>query len=116
MAYCYELNLSASFSRHISFKIMKLLKAGFVFSALVLFTFSIVAQVSEDSLILARINKAANTNSSIAETINQLADIHGPRLLGTENYYRSAQWIKQKLMAEGMDTVWFQAFDKQYRG
>jgi hypothetical protein len=73
-------------------------------------------QPLSDSLILNKIKKAAVDNSSVSAAINNLADINGPRLLGSNNYYQAASWVRQQLTSYGIDAVSFQPFDKQYRG
>ncbi|MBD2705699.1 M20/M25/M40 family metallo-hydrolase [Spirosoma sp. BT702] len=75
-----------------------------------------LGQALNDSLILEKIKAAASTHSSISPTITQLADINGPRLLGTLNYFKSAEWIKHQLGSFGVDSAYFQSFDQQFRG
>ncbi|WP_410968916.1 hypothetical protein, partial [Salmonella sp. SAL4444] len=66
--------------------------------------------------VLDKIKNAAKGNSAITEIITNFSDINGPRLLGTVNYYESAKWAKQKLKEFGVDSAYFEAFDRQYRG
>ncbi len=75
-----------------------------------------LGQALSDSLILNKIKKAAAINSSVSATINNLADLNGPRLLGSANYFKAANWVRQTVTSSGMDTAYFQAFDQQYRG
>ncbi|HZG23285.1 MAG TPA: hypothetical protein VEZ17_01835, partial [Chitinophagaceae bacterium] len=65
---------------------------------------------------MAKIKIASETNSSISQTITNLADINGPRLLGTLNYFKAANWAKKELKDFGADTSYFESFDKKYRG
>jgi len=78
--------------------------------------FEVQAQSLPDSLVLKKIKSAAAKQSVISTAITNLADIYGPRLLGTDQYYKSAQWSKQQLLINSADTAWFESFDQQYRG
>ena len=83
---------------------------------LLLYVFKTIGQTPNDTLILAKIKHVSNTHSAVSEIISNLSDINGPRLLGTLNYYKSANFAKQKLKTSGADTVYFESFDNQYRG
>ncbi|RYU93820.1 M20/M25/M40 family metallo-hydrolase [Emticicia agri] len=74
-----------------------------------------IAQNPVDSVALARIRTVAETHQ-ITDIITHLADLNGPRLLGTKNYYESARWARQQLAGYGTDTAYFESFDQQYRG
>jgi len=87
-----------------------------IFFSLSLFAFNVRAQSIPDNLVLEKIKSSANKNSSISTTIMNLTDFYGPRLLGTDNYYKSAKWTKQQLLSTGVDSAWFESFDQQYRG
>lgn len=88
-----------------------------LFLILTLATRVLFGQIQNDSIVLDQIRNAAKRNSTISETITRLSDINGPRLLGTESYYKSAIWIKNKLKNAGaIDTAYFESFDKEYRG
>ncbi|WP_104420593.1 hypothetical protein [Neolewinella xylanilytica] len=41
----------------------------------------------------------------LMRTISYLADVHGPRLLGTPNYYNAVEWLRGELKTYGVDTV-----------
>lgn len=112
--YAY-LCVSGNFMRRPS-KFMQPVKTFSFFLILSVQTCSLFGQVLSDSTVLEKIRSASKTNSSISEIITNLADINGPRLLGTANYYNSANWAKEKLKAFGTDTSYFDSFDKQYRG
>lgn len=93
------------------------MKKSFVlFKFLLLVCASGFAQQSQDSIALGQIRNASKTNSSISSAIATLADINGPRLLGTSAYYRSAAWARQQLEKFGTDTAYLESFDSKYRG
>lgn len=88
---------------------------------ILILTFSIQAsslfgQVLKDSIVLSKIQLASKSNSSIADAIKYLADFNGPRLLGTYNYFKAANWSKLKLKEFGADSSYFESFDREYRG
>jgi len=95
---------------------MQTVKSAICFLVGQLLVPSSFGQALSDSLLLEKIKTAAASHSSISPTITALADLHGPRLLGTINYFKSAAWAKQQLIAFGADTAYFQSFDKQFRG
>jgi carboxypeptidase Q len=88
----------------------------FIFLIPHFFIATLVAQTLNDSIVLDKIRDAAKNSSAISEIITNFSDINGPRLLGTSNYYQSAKWSRQKLKEFGVDSAYFESFDKQYRG
>lgn len=87
---------------------------AFLFSLFFIATVS--GQSLNDSMVLAKIMEASKRSTAIPGTITHLADEYGPRLLGTSNYYKAAQWAKKELASYGTDTAYFESFDEQYRG
>ncbi len=83
---------------------------------LLICSFTIIGQSPNDSLVLTKFKHVSNANSAVSEIISNLSDINGPRLLGTLNYHKSANWAKDKLKMFGADTTYFASFDNQYRG
>lgn len=83
-----------------------------------LFNFSLLAQQSADSVVLSKIRTVAELNKlqNLQGIISNFADLNGPRLLGTKNYYESAKWAKQQLSSYSVDSAYFESFDEQYRG
>ena len=94
-------------------QIIKLLSFYIILTAFSSVSFG---QTLADSTTLEKIKTTSKINSSISRTIKHLADINGPRLLGTVNYFNSAKWAKEELKNFGTDTSYFESFDKQYRG
>ncbi|MCG2615385.1 M20/M25/M40 family metallo-hydrolase [Terrimonas sp. NA20] len=95
---------------------MTTIKSGIVCAIFCMPLHAAFGQASNDSLALEKIRTAANIHSSISSSLNNLADINGPRLLGTLNYFRTAGWVKQQLISFGVDEVQFESFDQQFRG
>ncbi|WP_373552114.1 M20/M25/M40 family metallo-hydrolase [Haliscomenobacter sp.] len=80
-----------------------------------LFVFQQMA-AQTDTSILAAIRQESARNSQVMHTLSQLADVHGPRLMGTPNYYRAALWAQQQLKSWGTAKVDLQSFDRGHRG
>jgi len=68
-----------------------------LFLILTLSTLPVLAQTPQtDDDIRARIRKEGMERSQILKTVHMLADVYGPRLTGTPNHKRAAEWaIKQ---------------------
>jgi len=69
-----------------------------IFNCLPLF-----AQTSDENL--AKINTEGFQRSEVMQIITDLTDLYGPRLTGTHEYYRAAQWAKKSLEDWGLDKV-----------
>ena len=66
-----------------------------------LLNFSLLAQENA----LAKINTEGFQNSEVYDLIENLSDSYGPRLTGTHQYYKAAEWAKTKLEGWGMNKV-----------
>lgn len=86
-----------------------------LFTFLCLLNQSLFAQSPADSVLLAKIRTTAEAHQ-LQSIISNLADLNGPRLLGTRNYFDAAQCAKQQLASYGTDKAYFESFDQQYRG
>lgn len=58
---------------------------------------------------------AADTSMTMAYT-SMLADVFGPRLMGTPNYYNAVCYAQAAIAEAGADTTWLQSFDRNYTG
>ena len=52
----------------------------------------LLAQTQADKDLLDRIRKEEKDNSQIMRTMHMLADVYGPRLTGSPNHKRAAEW------------------------
>lgn len=59
---------------------------------------------------LAKINTEGFQNSRVYEIIEELSDVYGPRLTGSHQYYKAAEWAKSNLEKWGMDKVNFESY------
>ena len=106
--------ISGKILRH--FKLMQIKKTILYLLLLNLLHATLSGQTPGDSIVLNKIKNAADDNAAIKEIITNFTDINGPRLLGTKSYFESAKWAKQKLKGFGVDSAYFESFDRQYRG
>ncbi|MEM9722936.1 MAG: M20/M25/M40 family metallo-hydrolase [Bacteroidota bacterium] len=59
--------------------------------------------------------RAESSQEEIMETVSYLADVYGPRMLGTPKYYNSVVFAEKKLKEYGISTR-LESFDRGYRG
>jgi hypothetical protein len=60
------------------------------------------AQEKLDWATLGRIREEGFRRSQVMETAAQLTDVHGPRLTGSPQYKRAADWARQQLEGWGL--------------
>lgn len=53
--------------------------------------------------IVAQIKKEAQENSKALDNLNYIADVYGPRITGSPQYYEAAKWAKNRLQEWGLD-------------
>lgn len=58
----------------------------------------------------------AERSRRVMRTVSQLADVYGPRLMGTPNYYKSVLWLKEELESYGLTNVQLPSFDDGHVG
>lgn len=62
----------------------------------------LVAQNSTNADIAVRIRREGMENSQIMKTMHMLSDVYGPRLTGSPNHYRSAEWTIKQMQEWGL--------------
>src|SRR5687768_2585799 len=65
--------------------------------------------------IRARIRKEGMENSQIMKTMHMLSDVYGPRLTGSPNHKRAAEWTIKQMQAWGL-TGHLEAWDFKHPG
>lgn len=80
---------------------MTLPKPFHFFFSLLILTSTVYAQENA----LAKINAEGFQKSQVYELIEELSDTYSPRLTGTHQYYKAAEWTKEKLESWGVDKV-----------
>lgn len=80
-----------------------------------LWSLPLVGQTSDKDL-LERIRKEANDHSQIMKTIHMLADVYGPRLTGTPNHKRAAEWAVKQMTTWGLENAHLEPWDFKHPG
>ena len=76
----------------------------------------IFAQSQSDKELLERISKEAMTNSQIMKTMHMFSDVYGPRLTGSPNHKRSAEWAVKQMTAWGLSNAHLHSWDFKHQG
>lgn len=71
----------------------------------------LLAQKNEEKDLLERIRKEGTSNSQILKTMHNFADIYGPRLTGSPNHKRAAEWAVQQMTAWGLSNAHLKQWD-----
>ena len=68
--------------------------------------FPLLAQTaSSDKDIAARIRKEGMEHSQIMKTMHMLTDVYGPRLTGSPNHKRAAEWVLKQMTTWGFENA-----------
>lgn len=76
----------------------------------------ILAQSSSDKDLLERIRKEEANNSRILKTVHMFTDMYGPRLTGSPNHKRAAEWAVKQMTAWGLSNAHLEAWDFKHPG
>ena len=77
----------------------------------------ILAQTSSsDTDLLARIRKEESEHSQIMKTMHMLADVYGPRLTGSPNHKRAADWAIKQMQSWGLENAHLEPWDFGHPG
>ncbi len=84
---------------------------------LLIFIFLAIAQtIKIDQEIIARIKEEALQHSQVMELTSYLADVYGPRVAGTPEYFAAAQWAAEQLKSWGIKNVTLDQIDSMRSG
>jgi carboxypeptidase Q len=86
---------------------------GLMLSLLVL---PVLAQTSAEKDLLDRIRKEAANNSQIMKTMHMFTDVYGPRLTGSPNHKRAAEWAIKQMAQWGLQNAHLEAWDFNHPG
>ncbi|MBM4166688.1 MAG: M20/M25/M40 family metallo-hydrolase [Ignavibacteria bacterium] len=97
------------------------MKLKFLFVVLVVtssFRDVVVAQSQEkiDTAVISKIKDEGMNRSQVMELLSYLTDIYGPRLTGSPEYNKAAQWAKEKLTSMGIENAHLEAWGPFGRG
>lgn len=71
----------------------------------------LLAQSPNDTDLLTRIRQEEAGNSQIMKTMHMLADVYGPRLTGSPNHKRAAEWALKQMTAWGLENAHLEPWD-----
>jgi carboxypeptidase Q len=86
---------------------------GLILSLLAL---PVLAQTSAEKDLLDRIRKEEANNSQIMKTMHMFTDVYGPRLTGSPNHKRAAEWAIKQMAAWGLQNAHLEAWDFNHPG
>jgi len=69
-----------------------------------------------DHKIISRIKESGFHHSQVMNTLIFLSDVYGPRLSGTPDYRKSAEWAKKQLENWGLDSVKLEKYKSKFAG
>ncbi|MEA2204405.1 MAG: hypothetical protein QOE77_1181 [Blastocatellia bacterium] len=75
-----------------------------------------LGQSGADKELLARIRQEEAKNSQIMKTMHMLADVFGPRLTGSPNHKRAAEWALKQMTEWGMSNAHLEPWDFKHPG
>ncbi|MEK6333800.1 MAG: M20/M25/M40 family metallo-hydrolase [Acidobacteriota bacterium] len=76
----------------------------------------VLAQTSAEKDLLDRIRKEEANNSQIMKTMHMFTDVYGPRLTGSPNHKRAAEWAVKQMTAWGLQNAHLEAWDFGHSG
>lgn len=83
---------------------------GHKFTSVIIFFLLFTSFTFAQSNDLAKIDTEGFQNSQVYELVEELSDEYGPRLTGTRQYLKAAQWVQEKLESYGLDKVSFEPY------
>jgi len=69
-----------------------------------------------DTAAIVRIKEEGLNRSQVMELISYMTDVHGPRLTGSPEYKRAAEWAKKTMESWGISNVYFEKSTPVARG
>jgi len=82
-----------------------------------LFAFPLIAETSDrDDEIRDRIRKEGMENSQIMKTMHMFTDVYGPRLTGSPNHKRAADWAVKQMSDWGLQNAHLEPWDFGHPG
>ena len=88
-----------------------------LFLILSIFPLSLIAHSqSTDEALRARIRKEGMEHSQIMKTMHMLTDVYGPRLTGSPNHKRAAEWTIKQMHEWGLENERLEPWDFKHPG
>src|SRR5688500_11539998 len=76
----------------------------------------VLSQTGDDRDLLARMREEEKNNSQIMKTMHMLSDVYGPRLTGSPNHKRAAEWAVKQMELWGMQNGHLEPWDFKHPG
>jgi carboxypeptidase Q len=69
-----------------------------------------------DHVMVTRIRDEGFNNSKVMDTLAQLTDVHGPRLTGSPQMKKAAEWVRQEMESWGLSNAHLESWGPFGRG
>jgi len=87
-----------------------------LFIIFTLLSLPVLGQSDADKDLLSRLRQEEAKNSQILKTVHMLSDVYGPRLTGTPNHRRAAEWAAKQMTKWGMVNAHLEPWDFKHPG
>src|SRR6185503_4272432 len=69
-----------------------------------------------DETVVAAIKLEGFQNSQVMDTLSWLSDVYGPRLTGSDNLRRAAEWARDRMKTWGLANAALEPYAMSFRG
>src|SRR4051812_31672366 len=69
-----------------------------------------------DEAVIAAIKLEGFQNSQVMDTLSWLSDVYGPRLTGSDNLQRAAEWARDRMKTWGLANTALEPYGMSFRG
>src|SRR3954454_20431326 len=69
-----------------------------------------------DETVVAAIKLEGFQNSQVMDTLSWLSDVYGPRLTGSDNLQRAAEWARDRMKTWGLANSALEPYGMSFRG
>src|SRR3954465_11270301 len=69
-----------------------------------------------DETVVAAIKLEGFQNSQVMDTLSWLSDVYGPRLTGSDNLRRAAEWARDRMKTWGLANTALEPYGMSFRG
>ncbi|MEO8933989.1 MAG: M20/M25/M40 family metallo-hydrolase [Xanthomarina sp.] len=92
------------------------LKFSLTYLLFIGFLFNSYSQPITKEVMLEKIKTEGFNNSQAMSMLGELTDVYGQRLTGSNEYFKAATWMSQKMTSLGLQNVHFESFCNDCRG
>jgi carboxypeptidase Q len=92
------------------------LVAALALTAMITQVASATAEEPVDNVMVTRIRDEGFNNSKVMDTLGQLTDVHGPRLTGSPQMKKAAEWARQEMESWGLSNAQLESWGPFGRG